>query len=186
MLDTAMAENKKKQKYLTKTVKFGEKQFTLFSLDGVTWSSRKDELHMILERQELERKSFNQIIGEQPAEKAAEDGASKEEKDVDDDVADLIVPEDDEILPITTEPARKPIKPRISAALKTKSHADLAIKMKISKRNTKEESAPVSKSPAKKPARADATPQNVMASPKSRATSKPAKKASKVKAKKRA
>lgn len=181
MLDTAMAETKKKSKYLTKTVKFGEKQFTLFSLDGVTWSSRRDELHMILERQEQERKSFNQIIGEQPAEKPA-DGEAKEADGVDAEDADLIVAEDDEILPITTEPARKPIKPRISAALKTKERSPLGIDMKSSKKISKEPVAPVAKSQSKKPAPVS----DVMASPKARPTSKPAKKLSKVKAKKRA
>ncbi|MBN8547841.1 MAG: hypothetical protein J0M12_00850 [Deltaproteobacteria bacterium] len=175
MLDSAMAENKKKSKYVTKTVKFGDKQFTLFSLDGVTWSSRKDELHMILERQEQERKSFNQIIGEQPADKAAEDGEAKE-KDVDEDgPVELMDAEDDAILPITTEPARKPIKPRLSSLKTAKGQPETS--MKISKKTDKA-------LPAKKAPRAEAQP--VVAAPKSRVSSKPAKKLGKIKAKKRA
>lgn len=175
MLDSAMAETKKKSKYLTKTVKFGDKQFTLFSLDGVTWSSRRDELHMILERQEQERKSFNQIIGEQPAEKSA-DGEQKPTEEEED--PNLIEAEDDEILPITTEPARKPIKPRPSAMRNKERSANVEIKV------SKKLQAPIAKPQAKKAGHG--APANVMAAPKARATSKPAKKAGKVKAKKRA
>lgn len=57
-------KDKKKSKYLSKSVKFGSKQLTLYSLDGNTWSSRKDELHQILERHDQERAAFNQMIGE--------------------------------------------------------------------------------------------------------------------------
>lgn len=65
-------KDKKKSKYLSKSVKFGSKQLILYSLDGNTWSSRKDELHQILERHDQERAAFNQMIGE--AAKAREVG----------------------------------------------------------------------------------------------------------------
>jgi hypothetical protein len=169
MLENAMAESKKKAKYITKSVKFGGKQFTLFSLDGITWSSRRDELHQILERQEQERKSFNQIMGDQTAEKgAAPDGEPKEaEEDT-----ELVAREDDEILPITTEPARKPIKPRSSIAMK-------AAKARVSA--GADEGAGDAKAMKKKSAKAE----QVVAAPKSRTSSKPTKKAQKLKGKKK-
>ena len=45
----------KKGKYLTKQVQFGGVSFTLYSLDGVTWSSKKEELEEIHERHERQR-----------------------------------------------------------------------------------------------------------------------------------
>ena len=48
----------KKIKYLSKTVAFGGKTLTLFSIDGQTWSSRKQELLEIKERQERDKVSF--------------------------------------------------------------------------------------------------------------------------------
>lgn len=48
----------KKIKYLTKSVTFSGKEITLFSLDGLTWSTRRSELLTIKERQERDRVSF--------------------------------------------------------------------------------------------------------------------------------
>lgn len=45
----------KTSKYMTKTTSFGGSSLTLYSIDGVTWSTRKDELDKIKERQEKER-----------------------------------------------------------------------------------------------------------------------------------
>lgn len=55
-----MADSKK-IKYLSKTVNFGGKTLTLFSVDGTTWSSRKQELLEIKERQERDKVSFAAI-----------------------------------------------------------------------------------------------------------------------------
>lgn len=165
MLENAMVDSKKKAKYLTKTVKFGDKKFTLFSLDGVTWSSRRDELHQIIERQEQERKAFNQIMGDQSAKPA--DGATEEEPEKEDEK--LLEAEADEILPIEAEPQRTKIKPRLGAGTK-------ALPQKS------EEEAPKATSKDKKKAKAAAP----IAAPKARASSKPAKKMGKAKGKKRA
>lgn len=59
----------KKFKYLTKKVKFGGKDLTLFSIDGATWSSRKDELVQIIERHENEKLTFGEIRGQMSANK---------------------------------------------------------------------------------------------------------------------
>lgn len=54
----------KKPKLQSKTVKFQNKTLTLYSLDGMTWSSRKDELMVIAERHEQERLAFGEIRGQ--------------------------------------------------------------------------------------------------------------------------
>lgn len=53
----------KKSEYMQKAVVFGGKKLVLFSLDGVTWSSRKDELRAIMERHEQEKITINDIRG---------------------------------------------------------------------------------------------------------------------------
>ena len=55
-----------KQKILTKTTKFGSSTVTLYSLDGATWSSRKDELPIIMERHEAQKVTAAQLRGEAP------------------------------------------------------------------------------------------------------------------------
>jgi hypothetical protein len=50
-----------KSKYQTKNVKFGGKSVVLFSLDGLTWSSRKDELSEIQARHEQQKIAFAQV-----------------------------------------------------------------------------------------------------------------------------
>lgn len=52
---------KKKVKYISKTVAFQGKQISLFSIDGITWSTRKQELMEIKERQERDKVSFAAI-----------------------------------------------------------------------------------------------------------------------------
>lgn len=47
--------NSKKAKYLTKTAIFAGHKVTLYSLDGQTWSSRPNELHVIAERHANQR-----------------------------------------------------------------------------------------------------------------------------------
>lgn len=44
-----------REEYLTKTISFGSGTMTLYSLDGQTWSSRREELSVIKERQEQQR-----------------------------------------------------------------------------------------------------------------------------------
>ncbi|MGA1191605.1 MAG: hypothetical protein ACO3XO_04925 [Bdellovibrionota bacterium] len=50
-----------KPNYLTKTVDFNDSKLTLYSLDGATWSSRKDELQVIKTRYEESRVTFQEI-----------------------------------------------------------------------------------------------------------------------------
>ena len=53
-----------KSKYMSKTVHFGGKQLTLYSLDGCTWSTKKDELQAILERHEADKVTAAHLRGE--------------------------------------------------------------------------------------------------------------------------
>ncbi len=105
-------KDRKKVKYLSKGVKFAGKQVTLYSLDGATWSTRKEELHQILERQEAERVSFNQLLGEAKA---------KEGQEAEAEVVDPVI--EDEMLPIEDEPPAPPVKQKVAikAAAKAKS-----------------------------------------------------------------
>jgi hypothetical protein len=53
-----------KPKYYTKSVRFGSSEVTLYSLDGLTWSTRKDELALIQERHEAQKVTVQQLRGE--------------------------------------------------------------------------------------------------------------------------
>lgn len=97
-----------KQKYLTKTVKFGSGFLTMYSIDGTTWSTRKEELHQIIARHEAERQKLAQLKVDENAEKGAksDDAAESEEKEEkeeekSDDIE--LAAEDDELLPIVDE-----------------------------------------------------------------------------------
>lgn len=77
-----------KSKYLTKVVKFGNKSLTLYSLDGLTWSSRRAELQAIKERQEANRVTFAEIKGETQEAEDKEESEEKEEGAVELKVSD--------------------------------------------------------------------------------------------------
>jgi hypothetical protein len=101
-----------KQKYITKTVRFGSGELTMYSLDGTTWSTRKDELTAIVARHEAERQKLAQLNkvddGAAKKDKAAAATPDAEPKEADeeelekDDTLDM-TEEDDEILPIVDE-----------------------------------------------------------------------------------
>ncbi len=78
--DAASIADKKKPKYLTKVVKFGKENLTLYSLDGNTWSSRRQELTDIANRHEQERLKSIQAMGEN-AEREKEEGPPEEEEE---------------------------------------------------------------------------------------------------------
>jgi len=67
-METSIAKSIKKIRYLSKKVKFGPKEFTMWSIDGVTWSTRKEELTMIQDRHEAERQKLMQGVAERVAE----------------------------------------------------------------------------------------------------------------------
>ena len=89
---------KKKGKFLHKTTRFGTKELTLYSLDGVTWSTRKDELQAILDRHEAERLKLLANMGEAKAQEEAEKKTEpKEEKDTREEEGPMIVEADADI-----------------------------------------------------------------------------------------
>lgn len=166
MLEQTMAEkekDKKKVKYLSKTVKFAGKNMTLYSLDGMTWSSRKDELHQILERQDQERAAFNQMIGDAAAKPKTPEGEEGQGETAESSENEEMLEMDE--LDVIEEAVVE------DAPVKTKGRA------------AKLKGAKLEESPAKGKISKKEKP---MASPKARASLKATpKKASKVKAKKR-
>ena len=63
------AQKKDPDGLLTKRVKFQGKDLILYSLDGVTWSSRSDELNMIHERHTNEQAGFSSDLRGEEKEK---------------------------------------------------------------------------------------------------------------------
>ena len=83
----------KKSEYVQKTVTFGGKKLVLFSLDGITWSSRKDELRAIMERHEQEKITINDIRG---VAEETKDEKEQEEEGADDKAHDILEQEEDD------------------------------------------------------------------------------------------
>ncbi|MCI5064727.1 hypothetical protein MRY87_03265 [bacterium] len=67
----------RKPRYLTKTVRFDGEEHTLFSIDGATWSSRKEELSQIQDRYEDGRVTFEEIRSGVVQKKARKSGKSQ-------------------------------------------------------------------------------------------------------------
>lgn len=110
----------KKSKYLTKTTKFGGQTITLYSIDGLTWSTRPQELQTIMDRHANERILL--------------DPAKEEDKDTDNDdeekdkkEADLGDEEDDDLVGFEDlAAALSPIKKIIDEDLDLDDEADQA------------------------------------------------------------
>lgn len=81
-----MASNK--QKYQQKKVKFKGENLVLYSIDGVTWSSRKSELEDIADRHEEERLIYGGQIksGPQAKRKIKEEAEAARQKKANDAV----------------------------------------------------------------------------------------------------
>lgn len=71
LLNSGLFMASKRDGVYHKSVSFGGKTMTLYSLDGLTWSSRKDELQVIEDRREAQKVTAAQLKGELPAEGAA-------------------------------------------------------------------------------------------------------------------
>lgn len=94
----------KKAKYLSKIVTFGGKKITLFSIDGTTWSSKKDELHEIQERQERQRLALQGLKPEEdPKEEPEEEKEEEREVEIDPDVSLDEEEDDDDEIEITDD-----------------------------------------------------------------------------------
>jgi hypothetical protein len=76
-----MSQQKKKSNFLKREVKFGGKTVILYSIDGNTWSTRKDELQAIIDRHEAEKVTFGEIKGGLGAGAKAAAAARKDEAD---------------------------------------------------------------------------------------------------------
>jgi len=80
----------KKLKYLTKTVKFGSNSLTLYSIDGLTWSSKKQELTVIKDRLENQRVTLGGV-------KSEDDEGAKDKPEKDDEPVVTSTDDDDEV-----------------------------------------------------------------------------------------
>lgn len=88
----------KKSKYLTKSIKFGSQLVTLYSLDGLTWSTRRSELQTIKERIESQRITLGASKDEEGAPAAAASSrknSDSEDKDIEDADIDDLGPDDE-------------------------------------------------------------------------------------------
>jgi hypothetical protein len=90
----------KKPKYYEKTVSFGGQSLKLYSLDGVTWSSKKEELHQIQERHEKQRLALQGLRPE-------EDDSKESKEESLDAMAEDESEEDEEESPFTMKSAQK-------------------------------------------------------------------------------
>lgn len=90
----------KKYRYISKTSKIGGVDVTLYSIDGATWSSRKDELVNILERHEQERTAFGGELRGQTASmrygKGMRRGHQKQAPKADGDTPAAVTPDESE------------------------------------------------------------------------------------------
>lgn len=93
----------KKGNFLTKKVPFGGKEMTLYSIDGVTWSTRPDELQSIIERHSNEQKGFSDDLQGKEKDKTAQPEKPKAKRfqkvhnddEIDEVIEDDLYPEDD-------------------------------------------------------------------------------------------
>lgn len=197
----------KKNKFLTKTVRFGTKTVTLFSIDGHTWSSRRSELHTIKERQEAQRVTLGDIKEEDeqrpapeaaesddgPVEVVSEDAAEEsptasaktgkevdleEEIEIEEEIVDdLIIEEDLPVVPPIVDEAELESAPRPKASVSEK-HLKLTKPKKISPPREKPAPAPAPRVAKRKvAARTVAPKKRVRVKPAKKTTSKPRRKA---------
>lgn len=82
-----------KVKYITKTVRFGGKELVLYSIDGTTWSTRRNELLAVKERHEAQRITLNDIKGISPEEEGEKE--TQEDESSSDEPYELRVDNDD-------------------------------------------------------------------------------------------
>jgi len=165
---------KRKGAYLTKETRFGGTKVILYSLDGVTWSSRKDELHVIAERHEKEKITFNEIKGVGEAE---EEAPTEAKGASDDEQFDLNQADSEE-----SKPKKRGRPPGSSM----KARDVIAKSLELERKNTaKEKSRAQAAALSKKTAKAKAEVKGPLASPKKRESTAPALKNSKTKSKKR-
>lgn len=133
-----------KPKYLTKTVKFAGRNLVLYSLDGTTWSTRRDELQAIKERQESQPINLADIKDDEQELEVGEDSLAVSD---DDEVQMCSSPADDD-----EEESACPPGASKAAAGKSGKQAGLASKrVQLSVRGAKGQRAGKASSPLAKP-----------------------------------
>ncbi len=161
----------KKLNYETRETTFAGETIVLYSIDGVTWSTRKEELAEIMERHEYERTTFGDvkgrvmkkgIDGEEEADSAGEDGVAKPGRSK---------PEKSTKSEVNAKSANKKVVPQIKA----KKSGEKPAKAQLPKKGAN----------AKKPSASSKAVKKEAAAPKKRASSAPVKKLKGAKGKKK-
>ena len=183
---------KKQHKYLKKKVEFNGSTLVMFSLDGDTWSTRKEELLEIVERHELQKQNFGGQIKGGPQVKTIKPEVKVKPKKLrrftpmkarEEEVEESVKPESVVKAPVEAKAAKKKAAAKKKTATKEKSESKTKTKVAAKKKtSTKSKAKTKTKSKTKSKAKAS----KKIATPKSRATASPKKKTSKAKQKKRA
>jgi hypothetical protein len=200
-----MSQQKKKSTFLKREVKFGGKTVILYSIDGNTWSTRKDELQAIIDRHEAEKVTFGEIKGGLGAGAKAAAAAKKDEADKAAKAAKPLIPLEGEIdeLDLVEEeivdeveddienedkvPDKRGRPGIVVAKNPTPASKVVAAKAKHLKSVAKETTAVASKSKAGKTVeKKKEVAKSKVAAPKTRASSAPAKSKAKTKSKRAA
>lgn len=164
------ADLKKKGGYFVKEVQFGKQKLVLYSLDGVTWSTRRTELAEIKARHEREKVTFEEIKGTATEQEAGEAPEGEQEEGA--------AAEDEEEQPQRRFRGRPPSK------MKAPDHKPGRAPLTMVAQNSKKAAAEAKvKAGSKKSA--PSAPRAAVAAPKKRGSSAPAKKAVKAKGKKK-
>ena len=174
----------KKIRYLSKTVAFAGKSLTLFSIDGLTWSSRKQELLEIKERQERDKVSFAAIKESEEGAAALPSAKKKVISDDEEDTASIVAEEDYPIVDYSLDetegqskrkgrgrPAKPTVEPKAALKQQKQKLRPVSKAKAISNKSKPKKAKKLEKKKASK------------AAPKKRVTAKPKLKASKGKQK---
>lgn len=183
---------KKQHKYLKKKVDFNGSTLVMFSLDGDTWSTRKEELLEIVERHELQKQNFGGQIKGGPQVKTIKPEVKVKPKKLrrmaplkvrDAETEESVKPEPVAKELVADTASKKKASGKKKAAKKEKTESKTKSKVATKKKaSTKSKAKTKTKSKTKSKAKAS----KKIATPKSRATASPKKKTTKAKQKKRA
>lgn len=104
----------KKSQFMTKTTSFGGKKVVMFSIDGLVWSTRKEELAGIKNRLDNQKVTLDLTPKEEEGKSSEEE--KTEEKDIDDGLDLPVIDTDEDTVPARSKSA---VAVKSSAKIKT-------------------------------------------------------------------
>jgi hypothetical protein len=126
----------KKSQFMTKTTSFGGKKVVMFSIDGLVWSTRKDELAGIKNRLDNQKVTLELAPKEEEGKSSEEE--KSEEKEIDDGLDIPVIDTDDDI--------EVPVKSKSAAGAKASQKAKPTVKAKAVTQKVKASKGLTSKS----------------------------------------